>query len=51
MAWPLRALLLGTPRYEPPPKERVAFSVRVVKYWNKLPASVVVVVVVVEAGA
>ncbi len=32
---------VGTPKYEPPPEERVSFSVRVVKYWNKLPASIV----------
>ncbi len=32
---PKRAPHQGTPRCEPPPKERV------VKYWNKLPASVV----------
>ncbi len=38
---PNRASLQGTPRCELPPKERVTFSVRVVLYWNKLPASVV----------
>ncbi len=38
---PKRASLQGTPRCEPPPKERAGIWARVVKYWNKLPASVV----------
>ncbi len=38
---PKRAPLQGTSRCEPPPKERVGIFDRVVKYRNKLPASVV----------
>ncbi len=39
--WPKRAPLQGTPRCSHRRRRGSAYSARVVKYWNKLPASVV----------